>query len=212
MKLLITGYGPFRNYKVNPSWEAVKSLQQVKDWIIVKECATVEYSFVSKYLPEWISNHQPNVIIHVGVGSPDVFKLETIAHNSEYTEPDVQNQVPLHGKCIDLETACSHLETQMDAECILEYCKSLGIQHIQVSNDAGRYLCEFILYRSLYQIIQVDHLNIPVIFIHVPSNWPQERINSYLQSIVTLICTKSVVRSKSWKSWIVKLWLSWRQK
>ena len=70
MLIVVTGFGVFRGYDVNPSWEAVKALPAAWDdeqHEVVVEEIPVQYDFVLKEVPERWSSRQPDFIIHVGV-------------------------------------------------------------------------------------------------------------------------------------------------
>jgi hypothetical protein len=49
-------------------------------WIISKK----------ELVPEWLKEHQPDMVVHVGVGRPDFIQLEKLAHNSGYNQIDVK--------------------------------------------------------------------------------------------------------------------------
>lgn len=83
--VFITGYGPFRNIALNPSWQAVKSLPPVLDsYSIITREMPVIYSTVSTSLPPLLERYNPKLIIHVGCGSKDAIRLEHQAFNSGY--------------------------------------------------------------------------------------------------------------------------------
>jgi pyrrolidone-carboxylate peptidase len=85
-KLLITGYGPFKNYLVNPSWEAVQKIDPIPGWEITKLKLDVEYEKVSNFTyPSDL-----DMIIHVGVGHDGPLRLESLANNSPYLNVDIQ--------------------------------------------------------------------------------------------------------------------------
>ena len=70
MLIVVTGFGPFRGYEVNPSWEVVRALAaawDVEEHHVVVEEIPVEYDFVLKEVPHRWSDQKPDFIIHVGV-------------------------------------------------------------------------------------------------------------------------------------------------
>ena len=71
MQIVVTGFGPFRSYRVNPSWEAVAGLpacwagEQCDAASLTVEQIPVEYSWVEREVPgRWGS---PDFVVHVGV-------------------------------------------------------------------------------------------------------------------------------------------------
>lgn len=100
-------------------------------------------------------------MIHVGVsGGATFLTLESTAHGSGYTKPDINDlppeetelqEVVLHPD-IDVKQVSKFLNDHFDET----QCKAV------VSHNAGRYLCEYIFYKSL----SIDTSR--VLFIHVP--------------------------------------------
>jgi pyroglutamyl-peptidase len=82
-KLLFTGFEPFDQDDVNPSWEAVSLLQeQVGDVQIVKRLMPVEYDTVSELLEKAIEEEQPDAVLCVGqAGGRAKLNVEVIAIN-----------------------------------------------------------------------------------------------------------------------------------
>ncbi|RWS31229.1 hypothetical protein B4U80_07139 [Leptotrombidium deliense] len=60
--VLLTGFGPFRDYKVNSSWEAVK-LVHMDNVNLVKEEIPVVYNYVDEFIPKLWQKHKPTVNI-----------------------------------------------------------------------------------------------------------------------------------------------------
>lgn len=85
-RLLITGYGPFKNYTINPSWEAVKKIDPIPGWEIIKQQLDVEYDKVASF--KYPSDL--DLIIHVGVGRDGPLRLESLANNSPYVKSDTR--------------------------------------------------------------------------------------------------------------------------
>lgn len=61
--VIITGFGPFGEHKVNASWEAVRLLQKFKidGAKIVVEEIPVTYSYVEERIPLLWENYKPKV-------------------------------------------------------------------------------------------------------------------------------------------------------
>jgi pyroglutamyl-peptidase len=162
-KVLVTGYGPFRDILVNPSWQAVKALPHTLQGfkIITRECP-VSYSFVTSTVPSLIDLHKPKLVIHVGCGPKGGLKLETQAWNTGYMLLDVDGCLPSDAKCCP-SVPHEPLTTLLPAQAIAT--KLSNKWEIKTSTDAGRYLCEFIFCTSM------AHLHgkvVPCLFVHVP--------------------------------------------
>ncbi|QQP42421.1 Uncharacterized protein FKW44_017076 [Caligus rogercresseyi] len=103
-------------------------------------------------------------MIHVGVSSQaQGVVLEEVSCNEGYQRGDVVNKVPGCNKCI-INCKDPILKTRFNTKDII---KDLNDQEwndmrVSASKDAGRYLCEFVYYKSLSQTKGSS------LFIHVP--------------------------------------------
>lgn len=59
---------------------------------------------------------------------------------------------------------------------------------VRVSNDAGRYLCEFIFYTSLAQA-EVEQRDRSVVFFHVPADYDDRHVECGKEAVIALIKT-----------------------
>jgi len=169
MIIVVTGFGLFRDYTVNASWEAVKGLPEIwtddQNTLIIEEIP-VEYEFIQKNVPEKWEDQRPDFVVHVGVSSlAKAVTLETQAHNDGYEKPDVKSCYP-HANCC-LPTGSQILKSSLDLQ---QLCNSVNLTSTEtglgveacLSEDAGRYLCDFSYYKSLHAMKGRS------LFIHVP--------------------------------------------
>ena len=170
MVIIVTGFGCFRDYLVNPSWEAVKGLKELwdnKDHELVCEEIPVEYDFVLNQVPDKWKSEDPEFVIHVGVSClADKMTLEKQANNFGYNKPDVKKMFPPENCCVgdcDSERRSSCLDVDDLSNKVNEDCHRLnnGVEAC-VSEDAGKYLCDFVYFKSLHS------LNGRSLFVHVP--------------------------------------------
>ena len=166
--ILVTGFGPFGEHTVNASWVAVGELTQIwdqrapewKSYTLSTHEVPVVYSYVEGSLPKIYEERTPCLCVHVGVASPyNVVMLERCGHNQAYKHPDVSGNRPITGCCV--KDGPEAISTRFDLDSA---CKALSGNAVEfrISNDAGRYLCDFIYYKSLH----MDKC--PVVFVHVP--------------------------------------------
>lgn len=164
MKILLTGYGPFGEHTVNPSWQAVKTVfehwNHPEHQLKVQE-VPVSYSYVQSHIPSLLKDFQPNIVIHVGVGFAGSVSLETCAHSTGYSRHDIDDCCgPVHGECVCLQTT-------LDIDKIIsECCKNVELNIVK-SVNAGRYLCEYIYYTSMQETLK-EGIKRKVLFVHVP--------------------------------------------
>ena len=169
MLIVVTGFGLFRGYDVNPSWEAVKALPAAWDddqHEVVVEEIPVQYDFVLKEVPDRWSSRQPDFIIHVGVSHlAEKLTLEQHANNTGYDKPDVAGLCPPDNCCVPSASCAAKLSCCLDllelSQKVTEDCRELGLETV-LSEDAGRYLCDFVYYKSLHATQGRS------LFVHVP--------------------------------------------
>ncbi|GAA6093529.1 pyroglutamyl-peptidase 1 isoform X1 [Tachysurus ichikawai] len=149
--IVLTGFGPFRQYLVNQSWEAVKGLKRMglgaNIQIHIVEIP-VCYSKAQQDIAEIWQNLKPKVAIHVGIASgTKCIILEQTGKNSGYKDRDVCGICPADNCCI--QGGAERLDSIIDMRSIAKCLKGLGLDVIY-SRDAGRYLCDFVFYHSLH--------------------------------------------------------------
>lgn len=60
--ILVTGFGLFRDYKINASWEAVKLLpDEIDEFKLIKIEVPVVYDIVETKIPALWKEHDPEV-------------------------------------------------------------------------------------------------------------------------------------------------------
>ena len=184
--VLVTGFGPFLYHKVNASWEAVKEMSslgvqqdgnEVK--VVIREIPVI-YEVVSKIIPEICEEVEPSLCVHVGVSPYNCVKLEKFGRNRSYNMGDIHSCLPVDKICCKGGPDKIRTVFNIDevSKCVSQ--KQTDVV-VEVSEDAGRYLCDFIYYTSLY------HNKTPVVFVHVPAlNTPysKEQLGSSLKNIV----------------------------
>lgn len=165
--ILVTGFGPFGLHEVNASWVAVQELEklwegrspELKPFALKTREIRVAYSYVLNSLQQIYEECCPSICIHVGVSPYNILKLERRGKNHGYLHLDVDGRRPFTGSCV--ENGPEEIATQFNLEGICESLSGKGVE-FGVSEDAGRYLCDFIYYKSLHLC------KCPVVFVHVP--------------------------------------------
>ena len=171
MSIVVTGFGQFRNYTINPSWEAVRGLNDVwddSDYKLVTEQIPVDYDFVQTNVPDKWKDSEPKFVVHVGVSHlADKLTLERTGNNTGYDKPDVNDRCPPGGCCVP--GTCDTMATCLDLDTLVSDvnsdCAKLGNGVEACTSDyAGQYLCDFVYYKSLHAT------NGRSLFIHVPED------------------------------------------
>ncbi|KAM9439651.1 pyroglutamyl-peptidase 1 [Clarias gariepinus] len=151
--VVVTGFEPFGEHAVNASWVAVQELKKLGLGPAVNLHVTevpVEYEAVQNLLPSLWDQYKPQLVVHVGVsGMATTVTLEKCGQNQGYSRPDNCHSCPKSGCCVEGGPDCIDSAIDMDLVCKSVNNSDLGVS-ISVSEDAGRYLCDYTYYVSLY--------------------------------------------------------------
>ncbi|CAF0873766.1 unnamed protein product [Rotaria sordida] len=183
--VLITGFGPFRSVLNNPSWEVAKALKAYLEWQrpihIILEEMHVTYDDVSTRIPDYWLKYNPTLVIHIGVavGTKEI-QIERCACNIDYCYQDNDGCLPEDGRCVKKD-APPMLTTLLPVDDICAKVQRRTNMPVSVSNDAGRFLCEFIYYQSLF----IDRKR--TIFIHIPELDENNTIENLAKTIQLII-------------------------
>ena len=101
-------------------------------------------------------------MVHIGVASGTrEIRIERRACNNEYCYPDNNGTTPVHSQCVRHD-APDDLATLLPIDDVCARVARRTQTPVKTSSDAGRFLCEFIYYQSLF----IDRKR--TVFIHVP--------------------------------------------
>lgn len=171
--LLLTGFEPFHTHPVNPSTQAAEALDGlVMGGTRVRSALLpVEPHAAARALGTLLDTHQPDGVLLTGLaaGRPQV-TLERVALNvMDFVIPDNAGQVyrdqPAHA---DASAPAAYLST-LPLRAILEAWRGAGIPG-DISNTAGLYVCNFVMYHALRQLASAGRAGVPCGFLHVPAN------------------------------------------
>lgn len=167
MKVLITGFDPFGGEKINPAYEAVKRLpDEIENSEIIKiEIPTVFKKSYQK-LEENIKIHNPDIVICIGqAGGRFEITPERVAINIDDARiKDNEGNQPIDQKIFE-DGDPAYFSTLP----IKAMVKEIKLQNIpaSISNTAGTFVCNHIMYSLLY-LINKKYPKIKGGFIHVP--------------------------------------------
>lgn len=167
MKVLVTGFQPFGGEKINPALEAVKMLKdEIAGAKIIKlELPTVFVKSREK-LEEALEKERPDIVICVGqAGGRDKISIERVAINIDDAGiPDNEGNQPVD-KAIFEGGNAAYFST-LPIKAIVDRLKENKIP-AEISNSAGTYVCNHIMYSLLYNIDK-KYPNMKGGFIHIP--------------------------------------------
>lgn len=169
-RILLTGFEPFMEEKINPSWEAVRRIDgQVIGSYEVKSCELpTVFDRAQNELRKHIQELQPDVVICVGqAGGRAEITVERIAINLiDARIPDNDGQAPVDAAVIEGGPAAYW--TTLPIKTIVEHVKQAGIP-CQVSYSAGTYVCNSTFYALMHELRHIGaEQSARGGFIHIP--------------------------------------------
>ncbi|XP_015908275.1 pyroglutamyl-peptidase 1 [Parasteatoda tepidariorum] len=161
--VLVTGFGLFRDHSENSSWITAKQLLNIdhKNYNLVIRELPVIYDVVLDSVPKLWEELKPKLVVHCGMSElATCIAIEKQACNTDYFGCDVKGQLPPNNCCCSVGQNVLH--TAIDVDKVLEDLKQHDVcVKTESSDNAGRYLCEFIYYTSL-------KINRNTAFVHLP--------------------------------------------
>lgn len=167
MKVLITGFDPFNNSKINPSAEAIKLLPDFLGNVeVIKKIIPTVFNKSFDILKEYIDNNKPDIVICVGqAGGRSKVTIERVAINIDDAPiKDNDGNIPIDKKIV--ENGENAYFSTLPIKAIVN---KLNIDSIpaDVSNSAGTFVCNHIMYQALHYAKVKNH-SFKAGFIHIP--------------------------------------------
>lgn len=173
MKILVTGFEPFNGGTINPSEQIVHKLIAPEGITLIKNILPVEFKKATEQLQEMFETYQPDVVLSIGqAGGRQEISVERVAINVDCVKssngskllPDNAGSMPVD-EPIEADGAPAYFST-LPIWNIVEAIQRKGIL-AGISNTAGTYVCNHVMYVSLYQA-SIHYPNMKAGFIHVP--------------------------------------------
>lgn len=194
MKLLVTAFGPFGGRNRNASSLALAGLKQRMPRLNTR-ILPVDSVVAPLRMSQALRELEPDAVILLGeAGNSDTIRLETIAWNElDFRIPDIAGRQP-QGQRI-LEGAPDFLRSSLPFETIHE---KLSLVHhpVSMSEDAGRYLCNQLLFHTLHALTRIPR-PVPAGFIHLPleTEYPTDRaVDALVLAIQSMAGTRAGIR------------------
>lgn len=167
MKILLTGFEPFGGEKINPAWEAVQRVDSnIKGAHIIKKQLPTVFVKSLNELISVIEAEEPDVVICVGqAGGRSDLSIERVAINiSDASIMDNDGNKPIDAPIIQNGPAAYFSKLP-----IKEIVREIQNEKLpaSVSNTAGTFVCNYIMYGLLNYIDRVK-THLLGGFIHVP--------------------------------------------
>jgi pyroglutamyl-peptidase len=175
--VLLTGFGPFPGVPTNASTEVIGRLAGSGDprlagYQIAPAILPTEWRAGPARLVELLKELRPMLALHFGVTSrAEGFQIETRGRNRREKTKDACGEEP-GSDCVD-EHGPDHLPTTIPAVHAVSRLRKRGLP-AQLSRDAGTYICNALLYRSLY-FARCHAPDMRAGFVHIPDSLLQRR-------------------------------------
>lgn len=173
--VLLTGFGPFPGTPQNQSSTFLPSVLEacrasVPEADIHTAIIPTHWEHAPRHLDRLVEDAQPNVILHFGVARDTRgFRIERSATNTCRSAPDVDGHLP--ATLTLTSVGPERCPATIPIAAIEAALKTLNIC-VEVSDDAGSYLCNAVLYHSLTRS-QPDGILPMTGFIHIPAELSQ---------------------------------------
>lgn len=167
MKILVTGFDPFGEEKINPAIESVKRLPDFIDGheIIKLEINTVAFKSLNQ-IKDAIIKHQPDVVLSVGqAGGRFDITVEKVAINlDDFRIKDNEGNQFIDREIFkDGETAYF---SNLPVKAMVEKIKAENIP-ASISYSAGTFICNHVMYGVLHYGA-TEFKGLKSGFIHIP--------------------------------------------
>jgi pyroglutamyl-peptidase len=171
IRILVTGFGPFPGVPFNASSVLVEQLAEtdrrsVPRAMIFPAILPTDWRLAAAMSRTLVQEFDPDIILHFGVSRRCTgFEVETQARNLASPFLDHAGHAPL-GRTVR-RGAPPMLKATLPAPLLVQRLRLAGLPAV-VSSDAGRYLCNAVLYETLLHIR--NKRPAPLVgFIHMPA-------------------------------------------
>jgi len=202
--ILVTGFGLFRTHDANTSWLIAAALPPTTASAgrrvhihTLPGAIEVSYTRIRATVPGLLFPRDspiPNydVVLHIGMADTRAFyAVETQAHRDGYEMDDATGKTAKGDMYWEKEFgAPAVLRTGVDPQAVLKrWRRDLPEEDLRLSDDAGRYLCEFTHYTSMVEYWRKgrEGAECPVVFLHVPGQADEAAIEKGRRIVLGLI-------------------------
>ena len=166
--ILVSGFEPFDNSTTNPSMDAVLALPNIcGTFRIEKLILPVTFSESFQLLEKTIHITKPDAVICTGVAAGrSAISLERVAINiADARIPDNAGYQPID-ELISPQGPAAYFST-LPLRQLLLCLQNAGVP-AEISNSAGTYVCNYVMYRLL-DFLALQGTSVPTGFIHIPA-------------------------------------------
>jgi pyroglutamyl-peptidase len=165
--ILLTGFTPFGNEVINPSWEAVRLLhdERIAGHRVMAHLLPTAFHDSQRELDSLVGELEPAIMLGVGqAGGRSRLSIERVAINVQDARlPDNTGAQPIDEPVIPGGPA-AYFST-LPIKAMLAALQAEGLP-VEISNSAGTYVCNHIAYLMLH--LAAQRKGVRAGFMHIP--------------------------------------------
>lgn len=166
-RVLVTGFGPFPGAPENPSAQIVTRLarERLPGHLLASYVFPTSYRDVDRDLPSIIGAFRPKAVVMFGLAATTAhMRIETLAHNEISRHVDATGYTP--ASAIIRAPGATALRGRAPFARLVQAARAAGVK-ADLSDDAGRYVCNYIYWRAIEAIRKPGGPR-SAVFVHVP--------------------------------------------
>jgi pyroglutamyl-peptidase len=166
-RILLTGFTPFDDQQINPSWEAVRVLdgKHIGSHLVVSRLLPTAFADSQRELDSMVREIEPSILFGVGqAGGRSRLSIERVAINVQDARiADNTGAQPID-EAVVADGPAAYFST-LPVKAMLKALLDAGLP-AEVSNTAGTFVCNHVAYLMLH--IAAGHSGMRAGFIHIP--------------------------------------------
>ena len=170
MRVLVYGFGAYRQFRDNITARIIKSLP--KSAGLITEIFPVR--FQRRQFIAALKRHRPDIVLGLGQSSRKKIDVETRARNRRRAAKSDELRPIFRDRPVSLPTTL----------------KIRAGRSVRISNDAGAYVCNYSMY-LLLDAIGREGDKVSFGFIHIPHNWDLDEAVELVRRVLRQCCRPS---------------------
>jgi pyroglutamyl-peptidase len=169
-KLLLTGFEPFLDHPINPTEELVLRLDgaQIGEYEVKGVLLPVDFEKAPVAILEAVREFAPDAVLSLGLAAGRTqITPERIAINCRDGAADNSGRALVDSKIV--ENGADGYFSTLPIRMLVDSLNEKGYP-ARISNSAGTYLCNNVMYTVLHELMEKKKVDIPAGFVHVPAS------------------------------------------
>jgi len=208
--VLLTGFEPFENEPINPSWEVVRTLdgERIGDAVVVARQLPCVFGAAIAGMDGLVRELQPDLVIAVGqAGGRAEMSVERVAINVDDARiADNAGAQPVDA-AIAADGPAAYFAT-LPIKAMVRDMRAAGVP-ASVSQTAGTFVCNHVFYGLMHRLAGLGRPGVRGGFIHIPylpeqaarhpgqpSLAQETMVKGIRQAVVTALSTQTDVREQ----------------